>query len=116
MRIDALILDLAAAVRILKEETVSLFETSELAAELASANTGQDDSATALHTKLKAAIAAKDFVSLPDMIEAGRAALSGLLQIKAAEARRSAILRVCPPWDMKSIHRAWLGWRRGSWP
>lgn len=90
MRIDALVLDLAAAVQAAQQEAHALQDAQTILAELSAS---AEDATQKLRNSLEAAVATKDFASLPTLLEAGRAALEKNRKSRAAAARRAAILR-----------------------
>lgn len=92
MKLDAIVIDVGTAVRLLKAETALIQEARGLADELDANLVLPNDSAKTLSDEIHAAISANNIPSLTALMESGRAALSAHAQRKVAEARRAAIL------------------------
>jgi predicted transcriptional regulator len=92
MHIDALVLDLAAAVQATKTEVTLLREASELAVhpDLTKAETESIESDC--RAKLEAAIRDKDIKVLSQVIPAGRQAIADIQRRRSSDARRRVIL------------------------
>lgn len=90
MRIDALVLEVAATVRKFKHQDDLVAQARSLLAEIDA--TPNSSSLSEFRTQLAAVLQAQEFERLPSSLQSGKDALDRLRLQRAAEARRQAIL------------------------